>query len=73
MGVDPHQRCRKAFGVVVCTRARRVLRDPQPVANAASLAQKFLLTEMPNTRGVMMVALSSILPVTGLSAPATGT
>ena len=39
----------------------------------ASLAQKFLLTDMPNMRGVMIVALSSIFPVTGLSAPATGT
>jgi hypothetical protein len=44
-----------------------------PAANTASLAQKFLLTEMPNMRGVMIVALSSILPVTGLGSPATGT
>src|SRR6185437_3302027 len=44
-----------------------------PAANAASLAQKFLLTEIPNMRGVMIVALSSILPVTGLNSPATGT
>jgi hypothetical protein len=36
-------------------------------------AQKFRLTEMPNMRGVMIVALSSNLPVTGLSSPATGT
>jgi hypothetical protein len=41
--------------------------------HAASVLQKFLLTEMPNMRGVMIVALSSILPVTALSSPATGT
>ncbi len=77
MGVEPDQRCRKAAesGVRTTDAARRILRDPPSGSERRTppLAQKFLLTEIPNVRGVMIVALSSILPVTGLSAPATGT
>src|SRR6185312_10036665 len=47
--------------------------QPSLPARAASVLQKFLLTEIPNMRGVMIVAVSSIMPVTGLGSPATGT